>query len=283
MNEFVDYIVANTWALHLVMTVALLLSLLLLRWLLGRSLRRVPIKSVDLRRRWMIQVRNLCFALFALGVITIWASELRTFAISIAAVLVAFVLASKELILCLTGSFLKITSGSFTVGDRIEVNGIKGEVVDQTLLATRVMEIGPGTLTHQFTGRTVTLPNALFLTSPVINENLVDEYVIQVMSFPVKASEDCAGLAKNLERIAIEVCADYLVPAKHRLNRLVEKEGLDTPSVEPRVSLEFPEPDRVNLLLRMPLPSNRRGITEREVRYRFMDCRGLKQPTSDTE
>lgn len=273
LDRIVDFMTAHAWARQLLMTLALLAAVLLLRWVLARSLRRANIKSIDLRRRWLIQIRNLCFALFTLGAITIWASELRSFAISIAAVLLAFVLAAKELILCFTGSFLKVTAGSFAVGDRIEINGIRGEVVDQTLLATKIMEIGPGPLTHQFTGRTVTVPNALFVTAPVFNENLVAEYVIHVMTFPLKASEDCLGLARQLEEIAHEICGEFLDPAKKRIGRLVEREGLDAPSVEPRVSLEFPEPDRVNLLLRAPMLSRKKGVTERDIRYRFVEIR----------
>src|SRR5690606_32112227 len=80
-------------------------------------------------------------------------AELRTVAISIVAIAVAFVVATKELILCITGSILKMASRSFVIGDRIQVKDFRGDVIDQNLLATTILEVGPGKLTHQRTGR----------------------------------------------------------------------------------------------------------------------------------
>ncbi|QDU72114.1 Mechanosensitive ion channel [Mucisphaera calidilacus] len=273
MNDLLAVLEANVWAQNVVMTLGLLVALLGLQWLLVRALRGSKIKSLDLKRRWLVQIRNLCFALFVVGALIIWAAELRTLALSLVAVLVALVLATKELILCFSGSLVKAASGTFTVGDRIEVGGVRGEVVDQTLMVTTVMEIGPGSLTHQFTGRSVTLPNSLFLSVPVFNENLLDDFIFHVMVFPLKASEDCVALSGRLGAIADEVGRDWLETAKRRMARLVERQGLDTPSIEPRVSLEFPDPDRVNLLLRMTMPSDRKGVTEREIRTRFLEAR----------
>jgi small-conductance mechanosensitive channel len=268
-----EYLDKHLWAYNAVLTAALLVIVLLVRLLMARWLKRTKIQSVDLKRRWRVQIRNLCFALFILGTIIIWSAELRTLALSLVAVLVALVLATKELILCFSGSALKAAAGAYTVGDRIEVAGVRGEVVDQTLLTTTVMEIGPGPLTHQFTGRTAILPNSLLLSSPVFNENLVDDFVFHVMVFPLKASENCSGLAQRLGEIADEVGREWVDRARQRIARLVERQGLDAPSIEPRVSLEFPDPERVNLLLRMTVPSDRKGVTEREIRLRFLEAR----------
>ena len=54
---------------NLILTVGLVAAVILLRLVLARGLRRINIKSMDLRRRWMIQIRNLCFAILILGVV----------------------------------------------------------------------------------------------------------------------------------------------------------------------------------------------------------------------
>ncbi len=60
----------------------LLIGVLLLRQVLMSWVRRSAIHSSDLRRRWVVQIRNGCFLLLVLGLVFVWASELRTFALS---------------------------------------------------------------------------------------------------------------------------------------------------------------------------------------------------------
>ena len=69
----------------------------------------------------------------------------------------AIVLATKEIIMCLSGAIYRASSGTFKVGDRVEIGAFRGDVIDQTLLATTILEIGPGQAIHQHSGRTVTL------------------------------------------------------------------------------------------------------------------------------
>ena len=99
----------------------------------------------------------------AVGLVLIWPEQLRTLALFLVAV--AIVLATKELIRYLTGGFLKMAARSFPIGDRVEVNNLRGDVINQTMLTTTIMEIGPGQLTHQYTGRSIALPSSIFLSA----------------------------------------------------------------------------------------------------------------------
>ena len=132
----------------------LIIVVLVLRALSARFIKQ-KIESYELRRRWLVQSRNGLILLMALGLIFIWGQELRTLALSVVAIAVAFVVATKELILCVMGSILKTGAGSFTVGDRIQVKDFRGDVIDQNLLATTILEVGPGKLTHQRTASDV--------------------------------------------------------------------------------------------------------------------------------
>ncbi len=129
-------------------TFLLLLVMLVLNSVASRFIRRT-IDSTELRRKWLVQTRNGIILIFILGLILIWGEELRTLALSVVAIAVAFVVATKELILCVTGSLLKTGAGSFNIGDRIQIKDFRGDVIDQTLLATTILEVGPGKLTHQ--------------------------------------------------------------------------------------------------------------------------------------
>lgn len=141
--EVVELARNSAWARDILISFLLIVGIVLLRRVLVHRVRRSDIKSADLRRRWIITIRNACFFLLILGLIVIWSSQLRTLAISLVAIIVALVIATKELILCITGSFLKASAGSFAIGDKIEVSNFRGLVIDQTLLATKMKRLGP--------------------------------------------------------------------------------------------------------------------------------------------
>jgi len=139
---------ASETLLKLLISTALLITVVVVvRALSARYIRR-NVASMELRRRWLVHSRNGLLLFMLLGLIIIWGEELRTLALSVVAIAVAFVVATKELILCVTGSILKAGAGSFNIGDRIQVKDFRGDVIDQSLLATTILEVGPGKLTH---------------------------------------------------------------------------------------------------------------------------------------
>lgn len=260
---------------HLVSTAILLLVLGVCRSLTARFIRRTNI-TTELRRKWLVQSRNGFLLLLLLGLLIIWGSELRTLALSIVAIAVAFVVATKELILCVTGTILKRGASSFTLGDRIQVKDFRGDVIDQSLLATTILEVGPGKLTHQRTGRMIVIPNALFVSEPVINESFTHAFVWHVFTVPFKRDEDWQAARHNILTSAQHHCAPYLEKARGYMARISERRGLDMPSVEPRVTVQTPTAGEIHLIVRVPARPNERSLIEQAI---LMDAFGTKSET----
>src|SRR6185312_1988323 len=100
--------------------------------------------TLEARRRRAVGLRNSLAIVFIAGLFFIWAQQLNTLAVSLVAIAVAVVLATKEMILCISGTVLRIRTNAYTLGDRIQIGSLRGNVLDQTLLATTLIEIGPG-------------------------------------------------------------------------------------------------------------------------------------------
>lgn len=147
-------------------SVSLILVLLVARLIAGRALQRRDDLTQQVARRWTANFRNVLILVAVIGLIMIWAPQLRTFALSLTAVAVAIVVATKELILCLSGAALRTFTRAFSVGDVIEVGATKGEVLDLNLLATRLKEFESADGSIVPTGRTITLPYSLLFTLP---------------------------------------------------------------------------------------------------------------------
>jgi small-conductance mechanosensitive channel len=249
---------------------ALTAAVVVLRFILLRAIVERESVPLDVRRRLVVQIRNVLGFVFVLGLLFILANELRAFAVSLVAIAVAIVLATKELILCLSGTALRIGANAYTIGDRIEINGVRGNVIDQTFLATTILEIGPGHVTSQYSGRAIVFPNSLLLAHPLINETYMKEYIVHIMTIPLAVTDDWQAAEKILLGIADEACQPFLERAARHMKELEGKNWMDVPSVTPRVSIQIPEPGRVNLLLRIPTPAHRTSRLEQMILRRFL-------------
>jgi small-conductance mechanosensitive channel len=255
---------------QVVETGVFMLVVLTARIVAARGASKAKRMSEDLRRRWMIQVRNLTFLVIVLGLTIIWAEELQTFALSAVAVAAALVIATKELIMCVSGTLLEGSAKSFRVGDRVEVGPHRGDVYDQTLLTTTLLEVGPGQAAAQYTGRAVVLPNSIFLSQPVVNETFTEAYILHTVVVPVSMDDNWQQAERALLQAADEACAEYIAEARQHMEKVTKARGLHPLSVEPRVTLRLPEPGRLDLLLRMPVPAKRRGRVEQTVLRRAL-------------
>lgn len=248
----------------LISTAVLLVVILLLQALTARFIRQ-NVESVDLRRRWLVQSRNAFMLLLVLGLVMVWGEELRTLALSVVAIAVAIVVATKELILCISGSILKMASRSFSIGDRIQVKDFRGDVIDHNLLATTILEVGPGRLTHQRTGRMTVIPNALFVSEPVVNESYTHDHILHVFTVPFKREDDWHTAQDALLASARRHCAPYVADVRRHMEQLSRLRGLDVPNVEPRVTIQVPAAGEVNLVVRIPAKSAQRSHLEQAI------------------
>lgn len=251
-------------------TLILIAVLTLLRHVAVHHLNANKSLQSDDKRRLIVVMRNVLLVLFLFGLVLIWANELRTLALSVVAFVAAIVIATKELILCLSGNVVRSASHSFRLGDRVEINNLRGDVIDMGVLYTTILEIGPGQASHQHTGRAITVPNALFVSASVINESFTDEYVLHSFSVPLKADDDWEKAETLLLAAAREEFSTYEELARNNMVKFQRRHGMESPNMEPRVSIQIPDPGRINLLVRLAMPARRKGRIEQAIMRRFL-------------
>jgi small-conductance mechanosensitive channel len=188
--------------------------------------------------------------------VLIWAPSLRSFALSLTAFAVAFIVATKELILCLSGAFLRAISTSFRVGQWVEVQSIRGEVIDISLLTFTLQEVYADGRLHEFTGRTVTFPNSVLLSAVVKNENFYNRYVFHRFQLTMEVKVDPGPVMESVRESLLRDMEPHLEVAK-RYNSVIErKASLDIMGVDPILRLESRSDGRVLLEVTAFLPTH---------------------------
>jgi small-conductance mechanosensitive channel len=80
-------------------------------------------------------------------------------------------IALKDVMACVAGWIFILWRKPFELGDRIEIDGVRGDVVDIGLLHHSLMEIGNWIAGDDRTGRVLHVPNSSVLSSIVANYN----------------------------------------------------------------------------------------------------------------
>jgi small-conductance mechanosensitive channel len=265
----------------LVGSLVALLLVLGARSLLARLVHR-RVEAPELRRRWLTTIRNTLFVLFVLALLSIWAQTIEYFTVSVLAIAVAIVIATKELLMCLLGSIVRAAGDSFALGDRVEIGTFRGDVVHHTLLTTVLLELSSGTASQQHTGRTITLPNSIFLTTAVTKESAATPYSLHVFVVPVRLDGRLEAHVQTLLDAANAACAPFLEDVRRHWKRLASLHEVTASSPDPHVDIHLSYADQVDLTVRIPSPTGRQAMLQEAIVTRFLTVSGAPRASTDS-
>jgi len=260
------------------------------------SARRVAIKyiwrdaevlSKD-QRSWIIRIKNFSAIILTLGLILIWAPQLHTFALSLAAFAVAVVVATKEMILCIMGAIVRVTTTPFRSGDWITVDGTTGEVVDIDAFSFRLQEVDMKGKSYQFTGRTVSIPNSRLFSTSVENANFFKSYLFEDIRIAVP--HDDIQPAEEM-RAFRDITERYFMPYRNEalaFNRKIRRRtGVSIGSAEPAFDLSTTDLGHYIFQAKMFLPTVAAATVRADITHDFLDyiqtCRRMLQDRKNAE
>ena len=131
----------------------------------------------------------------------VWIDYLKNFMTLITFVSTAITLSIKEIIFNFFAGIYIRTSKVFSLEDRIEVNGLKGDVVNINRTGFDILEISDRENGEQSTGKIVHVPNAIVFTYPVKNYVKAFKYVWDEMKVKIPIDADITKTKKELYKI----------------------------------------------------------------------------------
>ncbi|ASM98514.1 mechanosensitive ion channel family protein [Vibrio vulnificus] len=261
-------------------TALIIIFVVLVRQVILARIRGEVAFITEKQRSWMSRTKNGAFAITSLILFVLWQSEINQFALSVTAIAVAIVVASKEIILCFTGSIQRASSRSFRVGDWIEVGKISGQVIDHNMMATVIQEIDLNHGQYHYTGKTVTLPNSMFFTYPVKNLNFMKRYVYHNFLIVVPDFVNLYPLLPDLENKIEEHC-HYFSDVAKRYNAMIEKHaGVDLPGAEPHIHITSSAAGEQVVNFMIFCPTEKAVHLESLIRQDFMSLYEERYPRS---
>jgi small-conductance mechanosensitive channel len=100
------------------------------------------------------------------------------------------------------GWIFLISRRPFEVGDRIEIDGNRGDIVDMRIFNFTMMEIGNWVDADQSTGRIIHVPNGKVFTESIANYNKGFDYIWDEIPILLTFESDWKKAKSILERIA---------------------------------------------------------------------------------
>lgn len=236
MQGFFKEWLASPTVLRWTIAAAGLLVIIVVIRVFHRSLPRY-IKDPDMRyraRKFITVIGYLAGILFLLAIFSDRLGNL-TVAFGVAGAGIAFAL--QEVIASIAG-WVAVSFGHFyKSGDRIQLGGIKGDVIDIGILRTTLMECGEWVKGDQYNGRIVRVSNGSVFKEPVFNYSADFPFLWDEVIVPVRHGSDMAGARRILEGILAEVVGEYADYARAAWAEIVKKYKIEAAKVEPAVTL----------------------------------------------
>ena len=113
-------------------------------------------------------------------------------------------IAMRELLLNLAGGFYISLGSPYRQGDRIEINGIQGDVIDIRVMRTTVMEIRGWVDADQSTGRIAHIPNGWTLSYTAFNFTRGFNFIWNELPITVSFRSDWQGARDIMQSYAEE-------------------------------------------------------------------------------
>ena len=152
----------------LIETVALVVGLLLVRWIVRRELNR-RVDDPDILYRGRKTAGYVLGTVFVTLGVLIWLEPLQNLGTFLGLASAGLAISLQDLLKNLAGWLYVVVRRPFKVDDRIQIDGLSGDVIDIRPISTTMLEIREWVDADQSTGRILHVPNGKFLTDSVKN------------------------------------------------------------------------------------------------------------------
>lgn len=232
-------------------------------------LRRVVLRIVDrrvedpkFRYQWSKSSSQVAFVITFLLVAMIWLEAIQSLGTFLGLLSAGIAIALKDLVTSLAGWLFILWRRPFQLGDRIQIGGKTGDVVDIRIFQFTLLEVGNWVDADQSTGRVIHIPNALLLSEPLANYTDQFGFIWNEVPVLLTFESDWRKAKELLQAILENRVGDAVAKAEKEIKTASKRFFIHFAKLTPKVYTSV-EDSGVLLTLRFICPvRQRRGVTE---------------------
>lgn len=249
----------------LVITSVFIIIIFLIKYSIVKVIKR---KSKNNKRPQINMVNNIFTILIIITLFNIWSEEIQKFAFSIAAFIVAIVLATREFIQCFIGFIYLLSSRPFRIGDWVQVGNHYGEVHSTDWAKLTLLEVDKDD--YQYTGKTLYLPNSQLITSVIKNLNFLKRYAMHHFTIVRDNSVNPFEFIDELYERAHLYC-DNFKDVAIRYNQLIENRlDISIAGPDPHIQIATSELGDTQVFFTIFCPTEKAMEIEQKLTSDFM-------------
>jgi small-conductance mechanosensitive channel len=173
-------------------------------------------------------------------------------------------IALQDPIVSLVGWFLIVGKYGISVGDRIEINNVKGDVVDIGMLRIAVLEVGNWLSGEQSTGRMVFFPNSFIFKGHFFNYSTTNSFIWDEIHILVTYESKWKKALDIIMKVAKEASRDVVDRARESQERLARRFNISLGNPESYAYVTIAD-SGVDLILRYLSEIKLRRITRDRI------------------
>ncbi|WP_242093541.1 mechanosensitive ion channel family protein [Aestuariivivens sediminicola] len=238
MEQIRKWIAENPTIYSIVIYVLLAICVLILIQLLRRFLRK---QVTDTTARYKSQkgIEIIGYIVLIFLTVSYFTGNIRDFTLAVGLFTAGIAITLQELVLSIAGSLYIFIVKVYQPGDRIEINGIKGDVIDVDSIYTTMMEIGQWVSSDNYSGRIVKLSNAFVFKGPVYNYSKDFPFIWDEFNLPFTYDSDIE-LAKSIViKIASHVLSEFTAKSKSQWKAVVNKYYIEDALLDPTLAISL--------------------------------------------
>jgi len=268
MDTIINWFESPATRRLLVVVASLVLVPLAARTLGG--LLSARLSDLDARYRARKISTGIGYLVIVLVVVSVYSAYLTGLSVFLGVAGAGIAFALQEVIASVAGWVALTFSRFYAPGDRVQLGGIKGDVIDIGILRTTLMEVGEWVKGDLYTGRIVRVANSFVFKEPVFNYSGDFPFLWDEITIPVKYGSDRARARAIISEAADAVVGDFAASAKQAWTQMVREYRIEDAGLEPMVHLVAND-NWIEYTLRYTVNYKRRRATKDALFTRILD------------
>ena len=220
----------------IVVSLLVILFAMIVVRLIQRALGRY-VQNNDRRYHMKKMVTFFGYLLVVFLLTLVFSDKLSSLTVAFGVTGAGIAFALQEVIASIAGWVAMSFGRLYKIGDRIQLGGIKGDVIDIGVLRTTLMECGGWITGDLYNGRIVRVSNSFIFKEPVFNYSADFPFLWDEIIMPVRYGSNYTLARKIFQEVLEKVTGDYASQSKAIWNQMTEKYRIEDLKVAPIVTL----------------------------------------------